>query len=114
MSDVPTPKREALLGDWPGKQALSPLEISPPVIHTGSQIWEEMGVSSELLRAWPVFLLAGLITAARVPESLIQCPLWSWINKMVAGRRNRIKNLGKSIGQTAPNWGPWGAGVGKN
>ena len=35
---------------------------------------EEMGVSSELLRAWLVFLLAGLITAARVPESLIQCP----------------------------------------
>ena len=33
---------------------------------------------------------------------------------MVRGRRNRIKKLGKSTGQTAPNWGQWGVGEGKN
>lgn len=35
--------------------------------------------------------------------------LWAWVNKMVTGRRNKIKKLGKSIGQTACNWG-WGGG----
>lgn len=60
-------------------------------------------MGSELCRAWPAVWSYQGCRGTSVSD--LMSTLWSCVNKMVTGRRKKIKKLGKSIGQTAPNWG---------
>lgn len=85
------------------------MKISPHVIHTAD--YRDFGGAEAGKQAFEglVCFPAGWSYQGCKGIGVVDLvsTLWAWVNKMVTGRRNKIKRLEKSIGQTAFNWG-WG------